>query len=124
MHQLGDKVRVKGTSERGIIEAASGDEVSVRVGGSLIAVCSGCVTNYSDAARRAWRDRPKKTGRPKLPAPRKRMVSLRLDLEVLDLIALLAEHSLIPNREQAVNDWCRAAAAAMLQEARIGRGGA
>jgi hypothetical protein len=117
MHQPGDKVRIKSSGERGIIEAVSRDGVGVRVGDSLIELPSGGITNYSDAARRAWRDRPKRAGRPRLPAPRKRMVSLRMDLDVLDLMAQLAEHGMIASREQAINEWCRATALATLREA-------
>jgi uncharacterized protein (DUF4415 family) len=122
MHLVGDKVRVKATGERGVIDAVGPDWVSVLADHLPARLGFDAITNYSDAARRAWIDRPKKAGRPRLPAPRKRMVSLRLDLEVLDLISRLAEHGLIASREQAINDWCRQAAIAALADAATGKG--
>lgn len=122
MHQPGDKVRLKPSGERAVVVGVSGDRVTVRVGDVVTEVDAAGLTNYSDAARRAWAVRPKKAGRPRLDAPRKKMVALRFDLDVLDLIALLVEHGLVANREQAVNEWCREVATGMLRRSGVTKG--
>jgi uncharacterized protein (DUF4415 family) len=50
---------------------------------------------------------PKRAGRPRLDEPRKKPVSLRLDVDVWRLLIQAAEQGLIPNREQAINAWLR-----------------
>jgi hypothetical protein len=106
-HEVGDKVRIRHDGRRGVVTGVDGIYLVVKtdVGSERIALNE--VTNYSLAARRAWRTRPKRAGRPRLASPRKRMISLRLDIDVLDGLAILVEHGLIESREGAINVWLR-----------------
>ena len=63
------------------------------------------LTNYSLAARRAWKVMPKRAGRPQLSTPRKKMVSMRIDIDVWDRLGDAVELGLIPSREEAINTW-------------------
>ena len=69
--EVGDKVKLKshhGLPVRGIVEEVHGDELLVRLHESeeLIAIESGAVTNFSLAARKAWKNMPhRRVGRPK-----------------------------------------------------------
>lgn len=109
--RIGDKVRLcsgphKGA--RGSIAAESDGRFEIELGpGDKIVAFAEDITNYSLAARRAWETMPKRTGRPKGQKPVKRMVSMRLDSDVVDMLQEAAERELIPNREKAVNDWVR-----------------
>ena len=108
---IGDKVRLRlGThaKERGVVQAIAGAflEIQLEQGGPIQARPEE-ITNYSLAARRAWRVMPKRAGRHQLDTPRKRMASLRLDTDVLNDLEKANELGLIPNKEQAVNTWLR-----------------
>lgn len=109
--QPGDKIRVRvgpHTGARGIIQAELDGLLEVQLDGSnRINVPIKDVTNYSLAARRAWQVMPKRSGRPQLPAPRKKMVSIRLDIDVWDRLGEAVESGFIPSREQAINVWLR-----------------
>ncbi len=48
---------------------------------------------------------PKRAGRPSLPVPRKKMVSIRIDVDVWNRLGEAVELGLIPSREEAVNAW-------------------
>lgn len=117
---IGDKVRLRsGTraKERGIIQATEGDSLEIQLDdGALINARSEEITNYSLAARRAWQAMPKQAGRPQLAVPRKRMASLRLDIDILDDLDRATESGLIPNKEQAVNTWLRQQLDALFKE--------
>ncbi len=112
---LGDKVRVRTgpyAGSRGLVAAIAGETASVRLpSGAVLELGATDLTNYSLAARRAWRAMPKRAGRPRLPAPRKKMISVRLDLDVWRLLAQAAEEGLINSREAAINDYLRRALA-------------
>jgi hypothetical protein len=109
--RLGDKVRLRSgphKGARGSIAAESDGRFEIELGsGDRIAALPEEITNYSLAARRAWEAMPKRTGRPKGQKPVKRMVSMRLDSDVWDMLHEAAERELIPNCEKAVNDWVR-----------------
>src|SRR6266568_3958365 len=109
--QLGDKVRIRSGSYvgvRGVIRSESDGLFEIQLDEDGIAsVPAKEVTNYSLAARRAWKTMPKRAGRPKGQKPVKRMVSMRLDVDVWDMLHEATELGLIPNREKAVNDWVR-----------------
>ncbi|HYT45759.1 MAG TPA: hypothetical protein VEP90_25765 [Methylomirabilota bacterium] len=109
--QPGDKIRVRvgpHTGARGIIQAELDGLLEIQLDESnSINVPIKDVTNYSLAARRAWQVMPKRSGRPQLPAPRKKMVSFRLDIDVWDQLGEAVELGLIPSREQAINVWLR-----------------
>ena len=68
---------------RGIVEEVHGDELLVRLHESeeLIAIESGAVTNFSLAARKAWKNMPhRRVGRPKGARHCDRVsVTLRID---------------------------------------------
>jgi len=107
----GDKVRIRSGSyvgARGIICAESDGQLDIQLDeGGIVSVPAKEATNYSLAARRAWQAMPKRAGRPKGQRPAKRMVSMRLDVEVWDMLQEAAERGLISSREKAVNDWVR-----------------
>lgn len=108
---LGDKVRVRAgpyAGSRGVVRAiGETGAVVTLLAGTEIALSFAEITNYSAAARRAWQSMPKRAGRPRLPAPRKKLVSVRLDLDVWRMLAQAAECGLVPSREQAINAWLR-----------------
>ncbi|HYT44075.1 MAG TPA: hypothetical protein VEP90_17175 [Methylomirabilota bacterium] len=109
--QLGDKIRIRSgphTGVRGTVRSQIDGQLEVQVGeNDIINVPINNVTNYSLAARRAWKAMPKRSGRPQGNKPAKRMVSMRIDPDVWDMLQEAAQHGLIPNREKAVNDWLR-----------------
>ena len=108
----GDKIAVlRGARQgaRGVIHLVSAEAVVVRFPDGTESLPVGALVNYSAAARRAWQTRPHRAvGRPKDPRiPPKRMVSLRLDVEVWEGLRRAAEMGLIGSRESAVNTWLR-----------------
>jgi preprotein translocase subunit YajC len=109
--QIGDKVRIRSgihAKVRGVVQAKVGESLEIQLDeGPLIHARPEEITNYSLAARRAWQVMPKQAGRHQLAVPRKRMASLRLDINVLDDLDKATELGLIPNKEQAVNTWLR-----------------
>lgn len=109
--RLGDKVRIRSgprAGARGTISADLDERLEIELSaGDRIPVLPEDNTNYSLTARRAWKVMPKRTGRPKGRKPVKRMVSMRLDSDVCDMLHEAAERGLIPNCEKAVNDRVR-----------------
>lgn len=109
--QPGDKVRVRTgahNGHRGIVAEVQGDVVRLRLEvGEEILMPLDSITNFSLAARRAWEVMPKKAGRPVSTGGSKRMVSIRLDGQVWDLLGEAVNLGLIPSREQAINAWLR-----------------
>lgn len=116
--QPGDKVRLNSGPHkgvRGIICAELNGVLEVNLGsGDTAHVLPEEATNYSLAARRAWEAMPKRAGRPKGQNPVKRMVSMRLDADVLEMLREAVELGLVANREKAVNDWIREQASSLL----------
>jgi hypothetical protein len=43
------------------------------------------------------------------------MISLRIDIDVLDAMAILAEQGTIVSREQAINEWLRQRATELIR---------
>ena len=109
--QLGDKVRVRTGSyakTRGVIQGMLDGLLAVQLDdSSIIHIASNDITNYSLAARRAWQTMPKRAGRPRLPVPRKQMVSIRIDVDTWNRLGEAVELGLVPSREEAVNAWLR-----------------
>src|SRR5713101_5562680 len=107
--QFGDKIRIRTgpyTGVRGIIQAEKEGKLEIQLdNNNTVLVEPGEITNYSLAARRAWQVMPKRAGRPHLSSPRKKMVSMRIDIEVWDRLGEAVNLGLIPNREEAVNTW-------------------
>jgi len=109
--QPGDKVRIRSSSymgARGIICAESGGQLEIQLDeGGIVSVPAKEVTNYSLAARRAWQAMPKRAGRPQLATPRKKLVSIRIDVDVWNRLGEAVELDLVPSREEAINTWLR-----------------
>ncbi len=109
--QPGDKIRVRSGPQmgaRGIIQAEKEGRLEIQLDdGNTILIELEEITNYSLAARRAWQVMPKRAGRPQLPSPRKKMISMRIDVEVWDRLGEAVNLGLIPNREEMVNNWLR-----------------
>jgi hypothetical protein len=108
-HQFGDKVRIRSglyKGVRGTIKAEVDGVLEIQLDTSeVIYAMLEEITNYSLAARRAWKVMPKRAGRPQLSAPRKKMVSMRLDVNVWNRLSKAVELGLISNREETVNTW-------------------
>lgn len=106
----GDKVRIKvgeHAGQRGLIVGGTASTLTVSAPGGDTVTLEACdITNYSAAARKAWKSMPKKSGRPPA-AIVKRRVSLRIDSDLWDRLAIAVERGTIRSREQAVNDWLR-----------------
>jgi hypothetical protein len=124
--RLGDRVRIKSGPYRGqsgsVAAVSSAASVVVLVTGVRISTPVDSVTNLSRAARRAWASRPKHAGRPAYSTPRKKMISLRIDIDTLDALSVLAEQGLIMSRERAVNEWLRARATELLRSLKADQG--
>src|ERR1041385_354465 len=107
----GDKVRVRSgqhAGERGVVQEEKGEYLVVHLGsGDDVELPPSQVTNYSLAARRAWQNMPKRTGRPKSNIQRKKMVSMRLDIDTWERLGIAVEMGMINSREEAVNTWLR-----------------
>jgi hypothetical protein len=110
----GDKVRVKAgdhTGERGVIEAVDGEKLLVRLGESdvKVRVTAEQVTNYSLAARKAWKTEPDRAvGRRKGTKLTDRVsVTLRLDRDLWERFLALEEVGVIDDRTGLINGWFR-----------------
>jgi uncharacterized protein (DUF4415 family) len=107
----GDKIRVRSgpyKGARGIIQNESDGLLEIQIDSSdVVRIEQSKITNYSLAARRAWKVMPKRAGRPQLSTPRKKMVSIRLDIDVWERLGEAVESGLINSREEAVNVWLR-----------------
>jgi hypothetical protein len=110
-HRSGDKLRIKtGTyaGQRAVLLRTGPDVLVVLLpNGDRVMLPARSVTNFSLAARKAWVVMPKRAGRPKLDKPHKKMVSLRLDLDVAMLFDRAARLGLVKNRSEALNAWAR-----------------
>jgi uncharacterized protein (DUF4415 family) len=112
--EVGDKVKLKGgnnASVRGVVEAVQGDELLVRLdeSGELLAVASKFVTNFSLAARKAWKNMPhRQVGRPKGARHCDRVsVTLRIDRELWEKFKQDELAGLIEDRTATINAWFR-----------------
>jgi hypothetical protein len=110
--EVGDKVKLKsdhGTPVRGIVEEVHGDELLVRLHGSgdLIAVVSESVTNFSLAARKAWKNMPhRQVGRPKGARHCDRVsVTLRIDRALWEQFKRDESEGRIRDRTATINLW-------------------
>ncbi len=109
--QVGDKVRIRSgdhAGERGLIDEVADASVLVRFDtGEQVLMPLDNITNYSLAARRAWESMPKRAGRPVSVGAQKKMVSIRLNSEVWELLGKAVDLGLIRSREHAINAWLR-----------------
>jgi uncharacterized protein (DUF4415 family) len=111
---VGDKVKLKShrsTPVRGVVAEVHGDELLVRLdeSGELIAVASELVTNFSLAARKAWKNMPhRQVGRPKGARHCDRVsVTLRIDRALWEQFRKDESEGLIDDRTATINLWFR-----------------
>jgi hypothetical protein len=112
--EVGDKVKLKAynsAAPRGVVEAVQGDALLVRLdeSGELVTVASARVTNFSLAARKAWKNMPhRRVGRPKGARHCDRVsVTLRIDRELWEQFRQDELEGLIKDRTAIVNTWFR-----------------
>ena len=112
--EVGDKVKLKGynsASTRGVVAVVHGDELLVRLdeSGELVPVASARVTNFSLAARKAWKSMPhRRVGRPKGARHCDRVsVTLRIDRELWEQFRQDESEGLIKDRTATINTWFR-----------------
>lgn len=105
-HLVGDKVAIKIASHpraRGRVVRVRGAVVLVELANKeRVVLPFNAITNYSRAARRAWKVMPKRAGRPRAAHPNKKMVSLRLDLQLIERLDRAVRAGYARNRSQAV----------------------
>jgi len=124
-HRSGDKVGLKRgggklTGARGVIELVEGNgALVVRIVDSnkLLRVRASGVTNFSLAARKAWRKMPdRRVGRPKGSKTCDRVsVTLRLDRDLWERFRLAEKQGRVPHRTSVVNDWIRVMLSQLLE---------
>jgi uncharacterized protein (DUF4415 family) len=112
--EVGDKVKLKShnsTSTRGVVEGVHGHELLIRLeeSGELVAVASELVTNFSLAARKAWKNMPhRRVGRPKGARHCDRVsVTLRIDRELWEQFKRDESKGRINDRTATINLWFR-----------------
>jgi uncharacterized protein (DUF4415 family) len=112
--EVGDKIKLKsqnGASARGVVEEVRGDALLVRLdeSGELAAVASESVTNFSLAARKAWKNMPhRRVGRPKGARHCDRVsVTLRIDRELWEQFKRNESAGRIKDRTATINFWFR-----------------
>lgn len=105
---LGDKVRVKKSRVRGVVEKLHDQQILVRLETSiLISVSEDEITNYSLAARKAWQNMPDRSvGRPKGTTTTDRVsVTLRIDRSTWETFKLAERNGCIADRTLTINQW-------------------
>jgi uncharacterized protein (DUF4415 family) len=112
--EVRDKVKLKshnGSPARGVVEEVHGDELLVRLdeSGELVAVASELVTNFSLAARKAWKNMPhRQVGRPRGARHCDRVsVTLRIDRELWEQFKRDESAGRIRDRTAIINAWLR-----------------
>jgi hypothetical protein len=110
--EVGDKVKLKnhnGPPVRGVLEGVHGDKLLVRLhaSGELVVVESELVTNFSLAARKAWKNMPHRhVGRPKGARHCDRVsVTLRIDRELWEQFKREEAEGRIRDRTATINFW-------------------
>jgi hypothetical protein len=112
--KAGDKVKLKnhhGGAVRGIVEEVHGDKLLVRIDETreLVAVASELITNFSLAARKAWKNMPHRhVGRPKGARHCDRVsVTLRIDRELWEQFKREEAEGRVRDRTATINFWFR-----------------
>jgi hypothetical protein len=112
--EVGDKVKLKShnsTPMRGVVEEVHSNELLVRLdeSGELVAVAAELVTNFSMAARKAWKNMPhRQVGRPKGARHCDRVsVTLRIDRELWEQFKQDELEGIIQDRTATINSWFR-----------------
>jgi len=112
-HAAADKVRIKNPEQRGqrgVIEAVKGKKLLVRVAdGTLITADPKDLTNFSLAARKAWKSMPnRRVGRPRGTCLSNRIsVTLRIDRDLWDDFKRAQAAGIISDRTELLNQWIR-----------------
>ncbi len=109
--ELRDKVKLKSSGLRGIVEGFAGGKIIIRADGvaRLMRLAPSKVTNFSLAARKAWLSMPKRqVGRPKgLRLCDRVSVTLRIDRELWEEFRGKENSGVIRDRTETVNCWLR-----------------
>jgi uncharacterized protein (DUF4415 family) len=112
--EVGDKIKLKshnGIPARAVVEEVHGDKLLVRLdeSGQRIAVASELVTNFSLAARKAWKNMPhRQVGRPRGARHCDRVsVTLRIDRELWEQFKRDESAGRIKDRTATINAWLR-----------------
>jgi hypothetical protein len=112
--EVGDKVKLKvhrSAAARGVVEEVRGNELLIRLdeSGELVAVASESVTNFSLAARKAWKNMPhRQVGRPKGARHCDRVsVTLRIDRALWEQFKRDESEGRIRDRTATINFWFR-----------------
>lgn len=112
--EVGDKVKLKvhsSAASRGVVEEVRGNELLIRLdeSGELVAVASESVTNFSLAARKAWKNMPhRQVGRPKGARHCDRVsVTLRIDRALWEQFKQDESEGRIRDRTATINFWFR-----------------
>lgn len=107
---LGDKVRVKSgssTGARAIVTGICGDAVQVRLNETSVELelAERDLTNYSLAARRAWKSMPnRRVGRPQGSTTTNRIsVTLRIDAQLWERFKAAEREGLIADRSELLD---------------------
>ena len=99
------------TGERGLIELFDDDKVLVRLekSGRIVLVMPEEITNFSLAARKAWKTEPgRRVGRRKGTRLCDRVsVTLRIDRELWERFKEMEAGGLIDDRTTVINTWLR-----------------
>ncbi len=94
-----------------MIKAIEGEKFSIQLDGSekIVSALANTVTNYSLAARKAWKTEPNRdVGRRKGTRLTDRVsVTLRLDRELWELFQKKEEAGAIDDRTTVINRWFR-----------------
>lgn len=110
LHRVKDKIRVNvggAVGQRGLVEEVNGTRLRVRLGSSskLISLEEHAITNYSAAARKAWKTMPlRSVGRPKGRTTNRRSVTLRLDADIWGRFTALEQRGAIRNRSGFIEE--------------------
>jgi len=112
--QPGDKVRLKirpASSNRARVVRFDGRIVVVALPtGELVSVGKGEITNFSSAARRAWRSRPKRrVGRPRGIVKDRVSVTVRVDRQLWQRVRALETAGILRERTEWLNTTLREA---------------
>lgn len=108
--RIGDKVRLKRPDgARGIVSGIEGSRIAVRIAESdrILTARPEDLTNFSLAARKAWRNMPtRKVGRPKGSRVCDRLsVTIRLDRDLWESFRRAEAQGVIDDRTSSLNRW-------------------
>jgi hypothetical protein len=118
--QRGDKVRLKkvpASSDRAQVVSFDGRIVVVALpSGEIVSVGAEEITNFSSAARRAWRSRPERhVGRPRGIVKDRISVTVRIDRKLWQRVRALETAGILTERTEWLNATLRQAVAPLEQ---------